>query len=85
MYKRDVCQIDKEFLKGCLQECVVDKNGTVVAITGDNAPLAEFIAAMLGLAEKSPVDLVELLRNRPAANLLGKWMEANGAGNLFIS
>lgn len=46
----DIGQVDKEFLKGRLQEAVFS-NGEVVAICGDNCANAKLIAAAPELLE----------------------------------
>lgn len=46
-YERSICQISKEWLKGRLQECVVDEDGNVVAICPDDGVMADYIARSL--------------------------------------
>jgi len=58
LYKRDICQIDKEWLKGRLQECVInDDTGEVVAITAEDASMAEKIAALLNIDAANKPDV----------------------------
>ena len=48
MYKRELCQIDKAWLKGRIQECVVDEDtGNVIAITGEDGDMADKLAMLL--------------------------------------
>ena len=48
MYKRDICQIDKEWLKGRLQECVINvETGEVVAITSEDRGMSDKIVGLL--------------------------------------
>ena len=47
MYKVDIAQIDKEWIKGRLQQCVCDSDGNVIAVCGENRALAIQIADAL--------------------------------------
>ena len=47
MYKRDLCQVGKEWLKGRITEGVVDADGNVVAVCAKNAEMADLIVALL--------------------------------------
>jgi hypothetical protein len=44
-WERDICQIDKMWLKGRLQECVTNQDAIVMAVTAEDDATAEFIAA----------------------------------------
>lgn len=43
-WKRDICQVDKSWLKGRLSECVISPQG-IVAVTGEGDADARLIAA----------------------------------------
>lgn len=49
-FKRDLCQVDKAWLKGRMQECVTNARGEVVAVCGDDGDMAERIAVALTYA-----------------------------------
>jgi hypothetical protein len=44
-WERDICQIDKMWLKGRLQECVTNQDAIVMAVTAEDDATAEYIAA----------------------------------------
>lgn len=53
MYKRDIRQVKKAFFKGgMLSECVVDSEGNVIAIVGEDSVLADFIAGCLNCSDE---------------------------------
>ena len=57
MYKRSICQIDKAWLNGRLQECVIDdETEEVIAITSENSDIAEKIAYLLNKDKKECSD-----------------------------
>ena len=65
-WSTDICQIDKSWLKGRLQNCVVNPSG-VVAIVSESDPDAAFIAAANPAAIQSLLaefDRLEAQRDR---------------------
>ncbi len=62
MYSRNICQIDKLWLKGRLQECVINtETNDVVAVTSEDGDMAEKIAGFLN-AEIKVNDLAQFVK-----------------------
>lgn len=60
MYKRDICQIDKAWLKGRLQECVADEDtGEVIAITSEDGDMADRIAGLMNIYDGLSQDAID--------------------------
>lgn len=81
-WSTDICQIDKSWLKGRLQNCVINPSG-VVAVVSESDPDAAFIAAANPAAIQSLlayVDRLEAQRDR-LQNQQPFWLiERNAAG-----
>jgi len=46
-YTRDIVQVDKDWLKGRLQEGVVDSEGNVICVCSEDGEAAALIAKLL--------------------------------------
>lgn len=58
-WKRDICQVDKSWLKGRLSECVISPQG-IVAVTGEGDADARLIAAAPELLDALQAMLAQL-------------------------
>ena len=66
-WERDICQIDKMWLKGRLQECVTNQDAIVMAVTAEDDATAEYIAAANPATVLQLLDEIDRLRTIEAA------------------
>lgn len=60
MYKRTLCQVDKSWLKGQIQECVVNEvTGEVVAITSEDGDMADRLAGLMNIYDGLSQDAID--------------------------
>src|SRR5574343_911498 len=62
-----LCSIDKTWLKGRIQECVMQSNGPVLAITAEDSATSDYVAAANPATVLQLLDEIDRLRAIEAA------------------
>ena len=66
-WEQNLCSIDKTWLKGRIQECVIQENGPVLAITAEDGETAEYVAAANPVTVLALLDEIDRLRTIESA------------------